>query len=112
MILNKTTGKVISRKEMVCTSRLSQARGLMCRKRQNLIMVFPRQQRVSLHTFLVFYPLDILLLNSQLNVVEVRKDLRPFSLWHSQREGKYLIELPSPSPNDIAREHQIVFRNP
>lgn len=93
MILNQSTNKVISEKELVCKSILSQAFGLMFRKKQNLIMVFPEERKTSLHNFFVFYPIDVLIVDKEMKIVEIKKNFKPFTFWSSKEKGKYLIEL-------------------
>ena len=93
MIINQSTNRTISDKEIICNSILSQARGLMFRKRQNLVMVFPKERKIQLHNFFVFYPLDLIILDKEMQVVEIKKNFRPFTFWTSKDRGKYLIEL-------------------
>lgn len=93
MLINKTTNKIISRKEIVCKTFLSQALGLMFRKKQNLVMIFKKEKKVSLHNFFVFYPIDVLVLNEEMRVVEIKRNFRPFTFWKSKEKGKYVIEL-------------------
>ena len=93
MITNKTTNKIISKKERVCTTLLSQIRGLMFRKKQNLIMIFPKERKISLHNFFVFYPLQIIILDKNKKVIEIKNNFKPFTFWNSSKKGKYLIEI-------------------
>lgn len=93
MIINKTKGTTISQKEMICRTVFSQARGLMFRPKQNLVMVFPRERRISLHMFFVFYPIDVLIVNAKMKVVEIKKNFKPFTFWTPQKEGRYVVEL-------------------
>ena len=67
--------------------------GLMFRKRQNLVMIFPSERKISLHMLMVFYPIDVLLLNERRAIIEIKRDLLPFSFWSSANKGKYIIEL-------------------
>ena len=97
MIINKTTGKRITDQEMICRTLLSQARGLMFRRKRNLLMILPRERRVSLHMFFVFYPLDILIINGQGRIVEIKQNLQPFALWRARQRGKYVVEIAYPS---------------
>lgn len=97
MILNKTTKTVLSHQERVCTSMWSQARGLMFRKRQNLIMIFPEEKTISLHMFFVFYPIDILVLDKHRKIVEIKQNFKPFTFWNSTKKGKSVVELAFPN---------------
>ena len=71
----------------------SQALGLMFRPKQNLVMIFPKERKISLHMFFVFYPIDVLIVDEKMRIVEIKRNLRPFTVWNSAKKGKYLIEL-------------------
>jgi len=97
MITNKTSYKLISEKERLCDDALSQSWGLMFRRKQNLIMIFPKEKIASLHMFFVFYPIDVLIVDGKLKIIEIKKKFKPFTLWKSQEKGKYIIELAYPT---------------
>jgi len=85
---------LVSEGEMICRNIFSQGLGLMFRfKKQNLIMVFNHERKISLHNFFVFFPLEVLVLDTNKKVVEMKKNFRPFTFWNSSKQGKYLIEL-------------------
>ena len=96
MITHKTTQKIISNEEIRCNSFFSQARGLMFRKKQNLIMKFPQERKISLHMFFVFYSIDVLLLNEKKEIVEIKRNFKPFTFWNSKEKGRYVVELAFP----------------
>ena len=56
-------------------------------------MIFPQEMKIALHNFFVFYPIEVLVLDEDKKVIEVKKNFIPFTLWNSQKQGKYLIEL-------------------
>ena len=89
----EVTDIAASQKEINAKTIWSQARGLMFRKKQNLIMIFPEERIISLHNFFVFYPLEIIVLDKDKRVVEIRKNFKPFTFWTSSEKGQYLIEL-------------------
>lgn len=92
MIIKKN-GKIISKTEIYCKSWQSQARGLMFKKRKNLVMVFPEERQISLHNFFVFYPLEIAVLDKDRKVKEIKRTFWPFTFWTSEKKGRYLLEL-------------------
>jgi hypothetical protein len=96
MITHKITQATISNEETLCNSFFSQARGLMFRPKQNLILKFAQEKKISLHMFFVFYPIDVLLLNEKKEIVEIKKNLKPFTFWNSKVKGKYVLELAFP----------------
>ena len=85
--------KIISNNEILCTNIFSQARGLMFRRKNNLIMDFKKEKRISLHMFFVFYPIDVIILDKNQKVVDIKKNFKPFTFWNSKKKGKYIIEL-------------------
>ena len=93
MIRNKTKNNIISKKEILADSHYSQGWGLMLRKQQNLIMKFCAPRKISLHNFFVFFPLEILIVNSKGRVIEINHHFNPFTLWKSNTKGTYCIEL-------------------
>lgn len=93
MILNQTIGERISNNEKYCRSHISQALGLMFSHRKNLIMEFPREQKISLHNFFVFYPLEILILDRNKKVIEVKKNFLPFTFYQPKKKGMFVVEL-------------------
>ena len=56
-------------------------------------MVFDGEKKVKLHNWFVFYPIDVLVLDSSKKVVEIKKDFKPFKFWSSVGKGKYVVEL-------------------
>jgi|SRR3989339_1418414 len=93
MIINLTTNQIISRKEKYCLSLWQQGRGLMFSQKKNLVMVLPKEQKISLHNWFVFYPIDVLILNSNKKIIEIKRQFKPFNIWRSETKGKYVIEL-------------------
>ncbi len=101
MITNRTTNTILSHQELICSTTFSQLRGLMFRKKENLVMIFPEEKTISLHTFFVFYPIEVLILESDKKIVEIKRDFKPFTLWNAQKKGKYVVELSSPGSYSI-----------
>lgn len=93
MILNKTKHKTISEKEIVCKNIFFQSLGLMFHRKHNLIMVFPKSRKVSLHNLFVFFPIDVLLLDQDKKIVEIKRRFKPFTFYTPKNECKYLVEL-------------------
>ncbi len=93
MIINKTKKKTISKEEKYCSNVFSQGWGLMFSKKKNLVMVFDEEKKVRLHNWFVFYPTDILILNSAKKIIEIKRNFNPFRFWSSKKKGKYAVEL-------------------
>ena len=109
MITNKTNHQTISQKELICKSIFSQAQGLMFRRKENLIMIFPEERQINLHMFFVFFPIDVLVLNKNKKIVEIKRNFRSFTFWNSKEKGKYLVELAYPNKYEVG--NILVFKN-
>lgn len=57
------------------------------------MMAFEEEKRVRLHSWFVFYPIDVLVLDKDKKIIEIKKNFKPFGFWSSKREGKYVVEL-------------------
>ena len=45
--------------------------------------------------FFVFFPIDVIFLNKNKEVVELKQNFRPFSIYFPKNKAKYIIELPN-----------------
>jgi uncharacterized protein len=103
MITNKSKKKIICDNEKILTSIFSKAVGLMFHKRitdTGYIFVFEKPRRIDLHMFFVFFPIDLLFLDKEKKVIEIKEDFRPFTLYYSKEKAAYVIELPPKSINN------------
>jgi len=96
MITIKAGTKTIAKQAEVCTTMFSQARGMMFRLTPKaLIFVFKKPRYVSLHNIFVFRPLDVLLLDINKQIVEIKQHFTPFSVYFPYTKPAYIIETPS-----------------
>lgn len=95
MLTNKTSDKQLPN-TLVCRSFFSQLRGLMFRKPQTAILDSHKEKREILHTFFVFFPLDLIWLDQNWRVTELREDISPFRFWiRPNIKARYIIEAPA-----------------
>ena len=97
MIKNLTKKNVLVRNTKIITSDLRKAMGLMFSRRlkdKALIMVFKYESIIPLHMFFVFYPIDVLFLNRNKIVVDIKENFRPFTLRNNAKPAMYVVELP------------------
>ncbi len=97
MIKNKTKHKILCQEQKILRSVFSKAIGLMFSKRiidKGLVFVFDKQMKVDLHMFFVFFPIDVIFLDEDKKVVDLKKEFRPFTIYLSKEKAKYIIELP------------------
>ena len=96
MIKNITRNLLISDNVRFCGDIFSKVTGLMLSRRGklSLILTFKREEKISLHMFFVFYPIDVLFLDKKKIVVDIKENFKPFSFYTSRKRSKYAIELP------------------
>lgn len=112
MIKNKKTGKIIVRQSKPCRTIFSKAKGLMFSpkiKDKGLIFYFDNEQLVSLHMLFVFQTIDVLFLDKNENVVEIKRRLKPFTIYTPKNKSAYVIELPENSSAKTKKGDKIEF---
>jgi len=95
MIFNKTRKTTLSKEFTNCKTPASKARGLMWRiKPKTLIFYFKKEKIVPLHMIFVFFPIDVIYLNSKKQIVDLKNNFKPFTFFTPSKKARYVIELP------------------
>jgi uncharacterized membrane protein (UPF0127 family) len=98
MLANKTKKTVISDKEAICDSFFCKAIGLMFSLRAKpLFFMFNSEKKLGLHMLFVFFPIDLIFLDSMFRVVELKERFLPFTFYNSKQKARYVMELPAGS---------------
>jgi len=94
-ITNSTKKVQVASGYRLCSSVVSKAWGLMFRfsVKDPLIFAFTRQRRYSLHMFFVFFPIDVLFLDKNRKVVDMKRDFMPFTFYTPKKPCQYIIEI-------------------
>lgn len=98
MIINKSKEKILAHDAKICRSVLLKARGLMFYmkiKGFGLVFEFNLERKRSLHNFFVFFPIDVVFLNKDQEIVEIKERFKPFTMYFPKQKSKYIIELPA-----------------
>ncbi len=79
-----------------CNSFFSKFLGLMFRKNKDLALIFKfkKPKKHSIHTFFVFFTIDLIFLDNNNKIIEIKKDLKPFSIYFPRNKYLTLVELP------------------
>ena len=93
-IKNTTKKSIIAKNAILCKNTLSKTIGLMFSKPRALIFIFKKEKIIPLHMLFVFYPIDILFLNKNKVVAEIKESLMPFSFYTPKNKAQYILELP------------------
>jgi uncharacterized membrane protein (UPF0127 family) len=102
MIKNTTRDSVLNPRVVYHDTILSKASGLMFSRKIDRahIFIFKKPRRIDLHMFFVFYPIDVLFLNREKEVIEIKKNFKPFTIYVSKRRASFVIELPESTVNN------------
>jgi uncharacterized membrane protein (UPF0127 family) len=95
MYIKNTTRKTLLAKDAkLCKNIFSKTLGLMfSRKIRPLIFIFKKEKIIPLHMFFVFYSIDVLFLNKNKIVIEIKGNFRPFTFYTPKNKVQYIIEL-------------------
>ncbi|MFH1390825.1 MAG: DUF192 domain-containing protein [Candidatus Diapherotrites archaeon] len=107
MLINSTSGKKIIEKTKTANTSFSRFKGLMFEKKENfdygLVFELDKEGRInsSVHMLFVFFPIDIVYLNSEKIVVD-KTTLNPWILNYTpKKSAKYFVELPKETASKI-----------
>ncbi len=98
MLYNKTKKKKLIEKTRVADSFLKRLKGLMFSKKPDYALIFEleKESRIggSIHMLFVFFSIDVIYLNSEKKVVDIKLNLRPGALNYTPKKpSKYFIEF-------------------
>ena len=96
-VKNVTRNTIIASRSRIADSAVKRVVGLMFSKPTEAAMIlkFPKDTSISLHTYFVFFPIDILLVDGRLRVVELVPAMQPFTTYSSKSRASYVVELPA-----------------
>jgi len=98
----KTASGAIKAKEL--NSSFSQAIGLMFQKPKPVLMNFKKERKnLGVHMLFCFWPLDLVFMDKNKKIVELKQDLKPFCFYNAKQPTQYLLEL----PNGSIKKHKI-----
>ena len=113
MLKNISKNKIIAKNYVKCYDWASKFFGLMFKKNITpLIFIFNKERIVSLHSFFVKFPIDIVFLNELFEVVELKKNMRPYQFYTPKNKALFILELPEHSivNGDIALNDIVSFK--
>jgi len=85
----------------ICNTRFTRAKGLMFSKPRTVVLVFDKEEIHALHMMFVFFPIDVLFLNKDKVVVEIKERFMPFSYYTPRNKSKFVVEVPEPTTSKI-----------
>jgi len=97
------TGKVILKNVVLADSFLKRFKGLMLKSRparsHGLLFAFRKKGRHSVHTCFMRFAIDLVYLDDNGRIVEIKENLCPWRFYRPKSGAKYLLELPAGDAN-------------
>ncbi len=113
----KINNKILIKNTIYCNSLYSRTKGLMFRTnldKDTAYVLINNKDSIkdsSIHTFFVFFPIDVLWVNSKKIIVDKRENVKPFKLLiKSKKPAKYIIELKRGKAKNIKIGDKIEFK--
>ena len=93
-IVNKTRKAELASKAVICQSLPAITRGLMFRRQTSAVLELPKESDGAIHTFFVFFPIDVLWIKEG-KVVDFARNVQPFTVRLASNEPTtHIVELP------------------
>jgi uncharacterized membrane protein (UPF0127 family) len=109
-------GVILADNVRYCKDIFSKTRGLMFRRKlkqgQGLILVADEESiyQTTIHMMFVFFPIDVIWLNKQKEVVDIKQNIKSFQpLITPRAPAKYVLELPVGTAKNIKLGDQLKF---
>jgi len=91
-IINQTRKTTLSKNIIIPTSLLDQSLGLLKYPVPTAMLL---KTRYGIHTFGMKYPIDILILDKQNNIVSIKENLKPNNIFVWNIKYETVLELPA-----------------
>jgi uncharacterized membrane protein (UPF0127 family) len=92
ILYNKTTNKKITNNLKIAKNFYQNLLGLL-KEKEGTAMLF--KTRFGIHTFFMKYPIDVIVLNKNNKVIQIKKNLKPNNLFIWSPQYAKIIEIPS-----------------
>jgi len=93
-LVNKSSNEIVSRRAVIAGSFFSRLTGLMFKKSMDSESALAFYRTISIHTFFMRFPIDVLFLDKQSRVLKIYKALKPWRLAFCPK-AFMVIELPA-----------------
>lgn len=100
MIKNISKKKKIISSHRIADNMFSRAKGLMFSRQKDfdygLIFDLERETKIgaSIHMFFVFFPINLVFLDSNKRIIDLKLGLKPWQMTKPKTKCRYIIELP------------------
>lgn len=95
IIVNKRTNKILANNPGLCKNIISQSIGLLLKtKAKPLLFIFKKEEKHAFHMIMVFCAIDIIFLDKNKKIVDMKEKFKPFEFFKPRKKAKYVLEVP------------------
>ena len=94
--LNGKKKEIITRKVVLRTSAISHGTGLMFHRKiydEAHVFIFKRVRVVALTMWFVFFSIDVIYLDKNKRIVEIKENFKPWTNYYPKKEFNFYINL-------------------
>lgn len=107
MLKNKTTNKVLAKQVISFKSFWKIGTGLMFRtkkycKNKAFLFYLNEKRKYSITMLFVFFALDVIFLDKDMKVIEIKNNLKPFAHYKPKNKFSYMIEILHNKKKDVS----------
>lgn len=90
----KINNKLISKEHKKAVTSFQKMLGLMFKTKvkKPLLFIFKKEDIVSLHMLFVFTPIDVIFMNKNKIIVELKQHFLPFTFYVPKHDSQYILE--------------------
>lgn len=63
-------------------------------KPRPLLFTFKKEKIIALHMFFVKFPIDVIFIDTDKKIVEIKENFKPWSYYKPKNKAMYVLELP------------------
>ena len=109
----KKTGK-FSTTSKVLNFPLGAIKGLMFSKKpkpsHSVLLKFQKEKIYPIHMFFVFFPIDAVWINSQQEIVHIKRNIKPFTPHiNPKTKATYILETNKNATKNLKLKHKLTF---
>lgn len=117
MLFNKTSGKQVMKKVRFAETHWQKMKGLMFEDSGKfdyaLVFTLPRESiaEATIHMLFVFFPIDVIYLDKNKRVVDIARNIKPFSLGYKPKKPSlFFVEVPATKSKGISLGDQLDWK--
>ncbi|MFT4309300.1 MAG: DUF192 domain-containing protein [Candidatus Woesearchaeota archaeon] len=91
--INVYKGQSLVSRAEVANTNWEKCKGLMFSRQKDILFNFQKDKKLKFHMVFVFYPIDIIFMDHEYKIVDLKKSFCPFTCYYSRAKSSHVLEL-------------------